>query len=213
LRDKSDWWSVNNENFPDLKLPPRNTGLDNRNFQIAGVDLNKLDFESVAAKLGAARLVERGDASSGREQACYVSDGNSKKVFLIFEGAEGEEGAFYLFTGGQDWTGSKLCAKSAQVSERLSTESGLKLGLSRAQLESVVGKPDLASGDRLVYSRVVKKRASPEEFERSRREYPETLSDKRAHEMFDFFTVDMRIEARLTDSRVGYLAVMTTVLD
>jgi len=43
-----------------------------------------------------------------------------------------------------------------------------------------------------------------------RKEYPESLSDKAAHEKFDSYTEEYYIEIRLVDSRLNYLAVSRT---
>lgn len=185
--------------------------IDSKNFQIAGVTLGYLDFEKVQSTLGKATVVERGDASSGREQICYVSEGGSNKTYLIFEGSEGEQGTFYLFDSGADWNGSGYCAKSKGVAENLSTISGLRLGITRAQFVAILGEPDDVVGDRLFYSRAVDRKASPEQFERSRREYPEKVSDELAHKMFDFLPVEIEIEGRFNNSKTNYLAVSTTV--
>lgn len=209
LKDHSDWWSILNENFraPDIKA--QNKDIDGGHFQVAGVTMGTDQLKDLEFKLGKAKFVERGDASNGREQVCYVSADDQMKMHLIFEFGE-VESTFYLFTGGSGWRGSGLCAKSKQVSTGLGTASGLKLGITRDQLEASLGRPDVIVGDRLIYSRKVDKRNTPEEFETLRKEYPDKLNDKAAHERFDFQTVVMYIEARFANSKLNYLAVSRT---
>jgi hypothetical protein len=77
--------------------------------------------------LGKATVVERGDASTGRSQICYSSLGKQSKTYLMFEKGEVND-SFYLFKGGPDWKGSKLCTASNLVTTNLSTASGLRLG-------------------------------------------------------------------------------------
>jgi hypothetical protein len=209
LNDTSDWWSMNNEHFHGRDVKPQDKDLDARNFQIAGVSVND-GFEKIAAKFGRAKIVERGDASFGRSQVCYVSADDSAKVHLIFEGAEGEESYFYLFVGGADWKGSSLCVKSNLVSLNLRTPAGLGLGITPAEMKAILGPPDLVAGDRVIYSRVVERKATPQQFERFRKEYPEILSDKRAHEKFDHFPVGMSIEAKFQGAKLIYLLVSKT---
>src|SRR5271165_727837 len=72
LEDKSDWWSLLNEDSSVPGVPPQNKDLDAANFQILGVVLGN-QLEQITAKLGRARSVQRGDGSTGREQVCYVS--------------------------------------------------------------------------------------------------------------------------------------------
>jgi hypothetical protein len=72
-----------------------------------------------------------------------------------------------------------------------------------------MGKPDFVAGDRVAYYREFQKKATKEEFERSRREYPEPLSDKLAQEKFDFVPVTIQIEARFKNLELNYLFVST----
>jgi hypothetical protein len=84
------------------------------------------DFLEIRFKLGAATEGERGDAASGRNQICYTAPSGS--VHLIFEFGE-VNSVPYLFDGGPTWNGSELCAPSSSVSAKLSTASGLRLGI------------------------------------------------------------------------------------
>src|SRR6267378_237574 len=186
IDDKSDWWSLLNENTPEPNLKARTKVLADTNFTILGLAAGT-QFDEIAAKLGKAQSVQRGDASSGREQVCYASANSTETVHVIFEFGE-LTSVFYLFTGGKDWKGSDLCHKSKQISRTVSTSSGLRLGLTRAQIEAILGKADFATNDKLIWNRQVEKRTTAEEFARMRREYPEPLSDKVAHEKFDSYT-------------------------
>jgi hypothetical protein len=96
------------------------------------------------------------------------------------------------------------------VSLTLSTASGLKLGLGRPEVESILGKPDLITGDRFVYARLVQRKTTPEEFERMRKEYSQKLSDREAHEKFDSYDVGLYIETGFSNSRLNYLVVSMT---
>ena len=150
LEDHSDWWSLLNESLLDRQLQPREKEMDPTSFAIAGITLDDDPLPQAMPKLGQATPVSRGDAATGRSQSCYVSSSGSRKTYLIFERGEVEY-SFYLFTGGADWTGSNVCAKSRVELSDLSTPSGLKLGLSRAELESILGKPDLTEGNKIIW--------------------------------------------------------------
>jgi hypothetical protein len=78
------------------------------------------------------------------------------------------------------------------------------------RFETILGKPDSVASDRVAYCREFQRKATKEEFERSRREYPEPLSDKLAHERFDFVPVTLQIEARFRNLELNYLSVSTT---
>lgn len=203
--DNSDWWSLLREDTP-REVKPSNKDLDERNFRIAGISLDSKMFERAAATLGKGKEVERGDASTGRHQVCYESTAGPKKVYLIYEFGEVEE-TFYLFRAGQDWEGSGFCFGSKRVTARLSTPSGLRLGLTRSELKGILGPPDFENDDRNVYFRRIERKTSPEEFVQMRKDYPGQLSDEEAHKQFDYFTVDMYIAAKFSQSKLIYLAV------
>jgi hypothetical protein len=208
LEDRSDWWSLYSEREPGLKVKLTEKHFDTRSFTIIGVNLVTLDFKKVASRLGRATIVDRGDASYSRSQACYVSDGGSEKIHLIFESGEGGDTAFYLFRGGAGWKGMSYCVKSNQVSADLTTGSGLKLGLTRAEVEAILGKPEAAAADRIAYCREFKKKTTKQEFERLRNSDPRA-SDKMAHEQYDFIEESLWIEARFTEDGLSFLYVST----
>ncbi len=208
IKDNSDWWSLLNEKFDVPQLKVGNQDIKTDNFQIAGITLDT-QFNQIVAKLGKAVEVERGDASTGRHQLCYTSADSPGKMHLVFEFGE-VESIFYLFSGGADWKGSGLCAKTKQVSMSSRTASGLRLGLTETQVVAILGKPDMAEPNRLLYSREIEHKTTPEEFQHLRKDYPESLTDQEAHEKFDSYDVQIYIEARFSHSKLSYLAVSNT---
>ena len=74
----------------------------------------------------------------------------------------------------------------------------------------ILGKPDAIVGDKMMYSRAVKRKSALERFERQRKEYPEALSDAQAHNKFDFYTASLYIEAKFTNSKLTYIVVSTS---
>jgi hypothetical protein len=148
LHDNSDWFSGLRPSGSDGELageadalPVQEREIPPTNFGILGVDLSSPHmFKSIEKRFGAIHEVQRGDASSGRRQACYVTTSGEPKVHLIFEQGE-VDSSVYLFSGGPDWYGSDRCIPSKLVSEELRTASGLRLGLAPAQLIAIFGKP------------------------------------------------------------------------
>ena len=209
LEDQSDWWSLCNEKELSLNIKLVDKRFDTSNFKILGWSLETLDFGKVATKLGKAPIVSRGYASYSRSQACYVSNSDSDKIYLIFESGEGLSSTFYIFRGGPNWKGSSLCVRSDQVSSDLATGTGLRLGLSRAEVEAILGRPDSAAGNRIAYCREFKRKATREEFERLRHEDP-NLTDERAHELYDFIEESIQIQANFTDQKLSYFFVSTS---
>src|ERR1700757_1134860 len=115
LYDNSDWWSVNRGTGSSEDLPAQEGELVPGTLQVLGIKLDERVFDHAAAKLGKAAVIARGDASTGRRQACYRSAGAPPSVYLIFEKAE-IGFTFYLFTGGPTWDSSDRCVESKVIS-------------------------------------------------------------------------------------------------
>lgn len=203
--DNSDWWSTLRPSAPDEEVNVLKREPAAYNFRILGIELDPDLLEKSAAKLGKATKVTRGDASLGREQACYVSAGNSEKVHLIFE--QGEVlSSFYLFVRGADWDGSDQCVPSKLISANLATASGLHLGQTPSQVLAILGKPSVRRRDNLIWSFSVKKKTTPEDLKEARRHNPQ-MSDEDFHANYDFYDLGVGIDARFVHSRLVYLAI------
>jgi hypothetical protein len=204
LRDNSDWWSGSrsSESGEDIRIQERE--LASSNFRIVGIHLNEDMFAQAAAKLGPTTIVQRGDASTGRAQACYVSD-EGAKIHLIFEQ---DEVAFtlYLFSDGRPWNGSDQCAHSHLISAGLSTASGLRLGQTPSEVIAILGEPSNQRKNELIYSVHVKKRASEEILKKLRQQNTQ-MSDEDFHKAYDFYDLGAAVHARFTDSKLTFLVV------
>jgi hypothetical protein len=133
--DNTDWWSLVTPQGYLLGAarddkPPRN------DFTILGIDLGPGSFDDVIPKLGIATIVMRGETQMSREQICYRSADLSTR--LIFEHGERGE-AFYIVGAGKDWSGSGFCAKSPLVTDALSIQRGVRLGLTPAEVAKILG--------------------------------------------------------------------------
>jgi len=162
-------------------------------------------FNEAWAKLGKAQRVDRGDASSGRSQVCYVSVQGSRKIRLVFESGEIAD-FFYLFADGPNWNGSDLCAKSNLLTENLSVASGLRLGQSPGQVRAILGKPSVETGQRITYSIELEKLTPASDFAKLHRQHPELPEDD-LRRNYASYTLSVYIEARFAQSRMNYLAV------
>jgi hypothetical protein len=211
LLDSSDWWSyIRQEEMPSRE-PQQRVKFQNRepavsNFQILGLHLGMDDSEQIRFKFGEAVDVERGDAASGRDQICYVSPAGN--THLIFEFGE-EEAVLYLFEGGPKWNGSELCAPSRLVSPEVPVTSGLRLGLNPQQVKTLLGNPNIATPDKLVYYFGFKKKPTAKGLAQLRKDNPDQ-SEAEFHRNFNYLDVEAYIEARFTSGKLNYLAVSTT---
>ena len=205
LYENSDWWSIRQRSDSEESIKTQERELARPNFQVLGVNLGETMISRAAAKLGKATVIERGDASTGRQQACYASPASQGKMYLIFE--EGEVGyTFYLFVGGPAWEGADRCIPSKAISRSLATASGLHLGQTPAQVMAILGKPTRQRENELVYSFLVKKKTSPQDLKEARKRYPD-MSDKDFQESFGYYDLGTGVVAKFADSKLIYLAV------
>lgn len=207
--DSSDWWSYTRQE----ELPPQGSQPPiefqkrepaETNFQLAGISLGeKWDFSDVRSKLGAAVNVERGDAASYRDQICYRS--SNSNLHLIFELGE-VDSVLYLFAGGPKWSGSEFCALSQTGLTDISTASGLRLGLRPQEVKNILGDPNIATQDKLVYYFEYRKKTSPQKLAQVRKNYPD-MTDAEFHQNFEYADGEVYIEARFSSDKLNYLAV------
>lgn len=204
LQDDSDWWSNNRTSDPD-DVETQQRELAKSNFQVLEIYLSDAMFSRAVARLGEATIVERGDASTGRRQVCYVSPGAQSKVHLVLEQGEVEYG-FYLFSGGPTWEGEDRCVISKSISMHLGTASGLRLGQTPAQVIAILGKPTQKRNGELVYSFSVRKKRSPEYLKEAREHNPD-MSEKDFQEMYGSYSLNAGIRAKFVKAKLTYLAV------
>jgi hypothetical protein len=205
IDDNSDWWSIIRANTDDAHLKPQDVATNPSNLQIAGITVGKDELSAIVTKLGRVKEVSRGDAATARSQICYGSADPKGSAYLIFESGEVQYAA-YLFEGGPKWTGDDLCVKSTTVTPELKVASGLGLGMTRSQVESILGKPTASKGDKLVFFRQVKEKNSPEILRRLRREHPD-VSSKEFHRDYDYCDLTVYIEVKFSGSKVNYLGL------
>ena len=68
LRDNSDWWSIVRTASYNVDVKPGTGAINDSNLQIDGVSLGAKQFDDAQRRFGRASEIERGDASTGRNQ-------------------------------------------------------------------------------------------------------------------------------------------------
>jgi len=204
LQDDSDWWSMNRSGDSNGEAKTEQRQFAESNFQVLHINLGNTMFTRAAAKLGRAIVIDRGDASTGRRQVCYMSD-NQDRVHLIFEQGEVEY-AIYLFSDGPGWEGADRCVATKAISRNLATGSGIRLGQTPAQVIAILGKPTQSRKNELVYSFLVKKKTRPEDINAAKQRYPQ-MSDKEIEESYGYYNLGAGLVAKFKNSKLVYLAV------
>jgi hypothetical protein len=92
-----------------------------------------------------------------------------------------------------------------EISGELATTSGLHLGQSPLEVQAILGKPDFASPDKLIYSRYVIKETPQEELEKIKAH--SSMSAKQVEGVYGHFGLSIYIEARFAEDRLSYVAI------
>jgi len=204
LDDDSDWWSLVRDDTVPAGAAVQKRHVAGTTFDIAGIVLGRgSDERSIVQRFGKVTQIDRGDASSGRHQACYASPARSN--YLIFEWDEVESVA-YLIKNAKPWHGQEFCAMSALVTEQLATRSGLTLGISRQRVFKLLGSPSLATPGRLYYFFEYEQKPSTAEIRKLRKENPQMSEDEFAKN-FSSLTVTAVVDARFRSGALTYLAI------
>jgi len=87
------------------------------------------------------------------------------------------------------------------------TNSGLRLGLTQAQLKAILEARCVYLATSSFTLGAYKKSTPPRGFEQLRKNYPRQLNDKEAHELLDSFDVQLYIEARFENSKLHSIAI------
>lgn len=211
IDDNSDWWSQLSADQPTESIPAQNKEPAESNYSILGVSLGRNDpLQMAFARLGQAQRVNRGDASTGRQQICYASVSDRPRIYLIFERGEVTD-SFYFFAGGANWNGSNLCTKSHLVTPSVSVASGLRLGQTLSEVRAILGKPSAVFGNKTLYSFAVEKKTSQKDFDKLRKAHPEA-NEEELHRDYDVYSLQLDIQARFKASKLIYLAVSETAV-
>ena len=131
--------------FPDFKTaraggnksPPTN-------LIILGLDISDCTVQEIYSKLGPTIPI-RDDVY----RLCYVSDRDETLLLFSIESS--------ICTGLKVMSQKKrfykwhFCEKSPLVSERTATENGIKLGMTKSRLKTILGPPQEETGQNLIY--------------------------------------------------------------
>lgn len=212
LADNSDWWSRLRTEETQVQIPEQKREPSPTNLRILGVDLaQNFHLTQAIARLGPVLAVQRGDAATGREQVCYVSEPGAGNVHLIFEEGEVEE-SFYLFEGGPPWKGESFCKPSKLVSASVRNDAGLGLGETRSQVESILGKPSQSRRDRLEYIFSVTKKTSAKDLAEWRKANP-GMTEKEIEGNYGSYNLWIEVEVRFEGSKSSYVGILWSETD
>jgi len=117
--------------------------LSDADATILGLAIGRASLKDVHAKLGSAKVTRVSRDEESDVSICYVSPSDGT-VLVFYSGAMGgwkDITWFALWSRKAAFPSASRCTMSAEVSQNLSTQSGLRLGLTKAQFEGIAGTP------------------------------------------------------------------------
>jgi len=133
--------------------------------KILGFVIGRTSLKDVQTRLGKATPIRLSREEESDIAICYVSPADGT-VLALYSGAMGgwtDLTHFALWSREVVPARYSHCTPSALVTRKLSTESGLRLGLKREEVERLAGNPAHAARDSEKYEYTCKRKMTPEE--------------------------------------------------
>jgi hypothetical protein len=123
---------------------------------ILGITLRRSNLAEVQARLGRAKLWSDGDASTAESKVCYVTQEPNAVVLVFASNAEmagppENRVTDIRITKDVAYAERTKCLPLAISAEKVSTDSGLRLGLSQQGVRNILGPPRSATPSRWSY--------------------------------------------------------------
>jgi hypothetical protein len=139
--------------------------LDDSHLTILGFTVGKHSLLDVQGILGETGLLPRKEHAP--DKICYVSDDDLDGTIVVFEagplGGWQYLTAFRVISNKTDFEHVDLCRKSTLVSKNIMTKSGIKLGMSRKELNSILGEPSKEIDNNFFYIYYFQRKMTDEE--------------------------------------------------
>lgn len=136
-------------NSPVAASQVQNKQLAKSNYTIYGLTIGKARLPDFFSKLGPT-IVFEDDSNSEARCICYVSDRDETLILIKLENYR--RSRFKLMSQKMKFYKWHFCERSLLVSDNLSFQNGIKLGMDKARIKSVFGSPEEETPDRLRYA-------------------------------------------------------------
>ena len=123
--------------------------LDESNLTILGLIIGDSASQDIYSKFGPG-IAFKDTAEADETQVCYVSDKDETLILFSFKNFQCSR--IRLLSQKKKFYKWHFCEKSPLVSRHLSTESGIKLGMSKSELKAILGAPHSESDENMSYA-------------------------------------------------------------
>ena len=164
--------------------------LAEANLAILGLAIGDCTSPDIYSKMGPGIPI-REDENPDITQVCYVSDKDDTLILFSFDNDQCVR--FKLISDKNKFYKWHFCEKSPLVSIHLTTESGIKLGMSKSRLKAILGVPRNESQQYLKYDYEWKQKMNRAEIEKVSQGTKSMIEDH-------FWTVNATIKAEFSEA-------------
>ena len=122
--------------------------LNQSNYTVMGLTIGECSRLDILSKLGPT-LIINDEENADNDHLCYISERDETLILFGFE--ENQCTQFQMMSHKDQFYKWHFCAESPLVTESMSTESGITLGMHKDSLKKILGTPKKDSGEMLVF--------------------------------------------------------------
>lgn len=181
-----------------------------RHLEILGFTLGKSTIADVQGKLGRSTVRRCSREEEASKEVCYMAGGKDQ-TRVVFE--SGFSGGWKELDGYKVIAGSlksmpcyRQCPRASQLTSDIQTDGGLKLGLTREQVTSLLGAPQKIRGNKLTFQRQSQQAMTQEEKNAASKTFKRPATDA-------YYDIQDTIEVKLSNSKVVEFSVHHIVTD
>jgi len=173
------------------------------NMSILGLAIGHASLKDVQARLGNARTVPVSKEEESDVALCYVSPTDGT-VLIFYSGSMAgwvDVTGFALWAREAQYPRASDCLSSKLVSRSLATTGGVRLGLTKEELQRLLGQPTGFGKASIKYQYVCRRKMTDDEIKRFKTVNNwDVASDP-------YFDVSSTVDVRLIDSQVSRLQI------
>jgi hypothetical protein len=144
--------------------PERDLRIDHRT--ILGIPLGEANLAEVQRQLGEAKLWSDGDAATMEGKVCYVTQGPNPLVLVFASNFEMAGPPEFKLTdvrilGSSAYEEKAKCQSLSVTRDKVGTTSGLKIGISRARVRKILGRPPRTEKSEWAYTWTINRTLPP----------------------------------------------------
>jgi hypothetical protein len=190
--------------------PPTNGELDSAHTTILGVTIGVHTLEDVMNEFGETTIFRsNSNITYCPSLICYMSCAASDETSIVFEaGPLGGWETITAFVVGRKTDipfYKDRCTKSSRVMKKITTRSGIRLGMDKDEFTDILGKSTDCEGDRVAYHFLCERKMTEKEIKSLQLRQEEIFG--REKKISPFYDISSGMEARFSGERLVWFRV------